>query len=484
MIGKEVFCNSLQNNFPFTPTLQQSSLFEELAEFICAENDAIFVLKGYAGTGKTTIVGTLVKSLRKIGMHAVLLAPTGRASNVMQSYSGHSATTIHKRIYRQKSITDPTCFVLGNNESKNTLFIVDEASMIYVSGSSGAEFGSGSLLDDLMEYVYNGQGCRLMLIGDSAQLPPVGQTESPALNAAFLEKDMFRKVMQFTLTQVMRQEQQSGILYNATNIREIITGFSNEDVNIPSFKYKLKGFNDISVVSSADLIETISSSYSRYGIDQTVVICRSNKRAWIYNNGIRNSILGREEKLSAGDLLMVAKNNYYWTESIGPDADVPCNFIANGELVRVRKVRGETELYGFRFAKITIEIPYYDNYEMDVNILLETLSSPSPSLTQERSEELFRNVMEDYSGIKRKAERYKKIRENKYFNALQVKYGYAITCHKAQGGQWNSVFIDQGYLAPDATPDMDYYRWLYTALTRATGQVYLVNCPADSIDPE
>lgn len=485
MIGKDSFCQLLRDNFPYEPTIQQSGLFDSLASFMCCGPDVadkIFVLKGYAGTGKTTIVGTLVKSLRKCGVHTVLLAPTGRAAHVMASYSGYPAVTIHKRIYRQKSITNPSCFVLAGNESSNTLFIVDEASMIYASKATDAEFGSGSLLDDLMEYVYNGKGCRLMLIGDSAQLPPVGEKESPALDIKMLSKDMFKQVEQYSLTQVMRQMENSGILRNATKLREFIAEYGPEQQILPVFRYKLKGVSDIRVITSAELIEKISDSYSRNGIEQTMIICRSNKRAGIYNEGIRNTVLGREEELSSGDWLMIVRNNYYWVEKLG--ADAPCNFIANGDIVRVRRMRGDMEMYGFRFAKVTIEIPDYDNFEMDVNILLETLHSPSPSLTAERSQELFQNVMTDYADLKSKTRRYQRLRENPYFNALQVKYGYAITCHKAQGGQWNSVFIDQGYLAPDATPDIDYYRWLYTALTRATGQVYLVNCPADSIDPE
>lgn len=485
MIGKETFCQLLRNNFPYEPTVQQSVLFDRIADFMCNNanaQDKIFLLKGYAGTGKTTIVGALVKSLRKCGIHTVLMAPTGRASHVMAAYSGSHAVTIHKRIYRQKSITNPSCFVLAGNESENTLFIVDESSMIYASKSTDTEFGSGSLLDDLMEYVFNGKGCRLMLIGDNAQLPPVGEQESPALDAKRLSKDMFKQVDEYTLTQVMRQMESSGILRNATELREFIAEYEHGNKLLPTFRYKLKGVSDIAVINSSVLIEKIADSYSRNGIEDTMIICRSNKRANIYNEGIRNTILGREEELSCGDWLMIVKNNYYWIEKLGTDA--PCNFIANGDIVRVRRMRGEFEMYGFRFAKVTIELPDYDDFEMDVNILLETLHSPSPSLTADRNQELFQNVMEDYADLKSKAKRYQRLRENPYFNAFQVKYGYAITCHKAQGGQWKTIFIDQGYLAPGTAPDVDYYRWLYTALTRATGQVYLVNCPADSIDPE
>ena len=445
-----------------------------ISEFIISGDDKkIFLLCGYAGTGKTTLISALVRTMEQLGRKSVLLAPTGRAAKVFSSYSGKSAYTIHKKIYRQKSILDAAQFTLMENRAVNTLFIVDEASMI--SNAGGSNFGSGALLDDLIEFVYSGNGCSLLLLGDTAQLPPVGEELSPALSCEYLSS-MFLNVTAMELTQVMRQLDGSGVLYNATKLREVIcngeTGF------LP--KVRLRGFADICRVSGEELIEAIESSYNDAGINETIVLCRSNKRANVYNEGIRRRILYREDELSRGDVLMVVKNNYYWIERLVREQHQaqPLSFIANGDIAVVRRVRRTRELYGFRFADVLLSFPDYDDFEMETTVLLDTLHSESPSLTREESNRLFEAVMEDYADISQKKERYKRLREDPHFNALQIKYAYAVTCHKAQGGQWSAIYLDQGYLPPD-TSATDYYRWLYTAFTRATEQVYLVNWPTE-----
>lgn len=443
----------------------------------------LFLLRGYAGTGKTTLVGALVKTLVALKQPVVLMAPTGRAAKVFSAYAECPAYTIHKRIYRQKSLTDDTSFSLNVNLSKHTLFIVDEASMVSNDGLSSTTFGTGRLLDDLIQYVYSGEGCRLMLLGDTAQLPPVGEEESPALSSSLLASYGLH-VYEKTLTQVMRQLSESGILYCATKIREELTSATEEyspDVTrlATSFLGDTKvTFPDVSHVRGDELIESIESAYSRWGADDCMIICRSNKRANIYNLGVRNRILYREEELVTGDRIMVVKNNYYWIDRIVREEKQaqPLSFIANGDIAVVRRVRRTREMYGFRYADVLLRFPDYDDYEMEATVLLDTLHSESPSLTREESERLFENVMEDYAHISQKKERYKQLREDPHYNALQIKYAYAVTCHKAQGGQWSAIYLDQGYLPPD-TSAIDYYRWLYTAFTRATEQVYLVNWP-------
>lgn len=449
----------------------------------------LFLLRGYAGTGKTTLVGALVKTLTELKQSVVLMAPTGRAAKVFSAYAGHPAYTIHKRIYRQKSITDDSSFSLNVNLAKHTLFIVDEASMISNDGLSSSTFGSGRLLDDLIQYVYSGEGCRLMFMGDTAQLPPVGEEESPALCASLLASYGLQ-VYEFTLTQVMRQLTESGILYNATMIRCKLLEEQGLLAADASLAIDHSSFPDVSHVSGSDLIESLESSYSRWGTDECMVICRSNKRANIYNQGIRSRILYREDELTSGDRIMIAKNNYYWVEREqealikatkseniqGPLPTLPLSFIANGDIAVVRRIRRTRELYGFRFADVLLTFPDYDDYEIETTILLDTLHSESPALTREESERLFEAVMEDYSHISQKKERYKQLRMDPHFNALQVKYAYAVTCHKAQGGQWSCIYLDQGYLPPDMSTS-DYYRWLYTAFTRAKEQLYLVNWP-------
>lgn len=482
----------IRENFGFAPTDEQSEAISLMGEFLMSRRGMeLFLLRGYAGTGKTTLVGALVKTLTQLRQPVVLMAPTGRAAKVFSNYSGCPAYTIHKRIYRQKSITDDSSFSLNVNLSKHTLFIVDEASMIANDGLSSSVFGTGRLLDDLIQYVYSGEGCRLMLMGDTAQLPPVGEEESPALSTSLLASYGLR-VFETTLTQVMRQLSESGILYNATKIRQHLhtlqsTSFGGVLTQSPlalPVRVGASGlsvsFPDVCRITGNELIDSLESSYSRWGADDCMIICRSNKRANIYNQGIRNRILYREEELTSGDRLMIVKNNYHWIERIAREErqPQPLSFIANGDIAVVRRVRRTRELYGFRFADVLLRFPDYDDYELEATVLLDTLHSESPALTRDESNRLFEAVMDDYAHISQKKERYQQLRLDPHFNALQVKYAYAVTCHKAQGGQWSCIYLDQGYLPPDLTA-IDYYRWLYTAFTRATEQIYLVNWPEE-----
>lgn len=461
----------IKEKFPFEPTEEQEISIKMLSQFIVSSGSRdVFVLRGYAGTGKTTLVGALVKALESVHVRSLLMAPTGRAAKVFSSYSGAPAYTIHKRIYRQKSILNSLVFTLSENLYKNTLFIVDEASMIADAGSSG--FGSGRLLDDLIQFVYSGEGCHLLLLGDTAQLPPVGESESPALSSSRLASYGLQ-VVEAQLTQVMRQLQESGILFNATCLRQNIMEGASGKVPVIAFK----GFSDIVQLPGNELMERLSGCYDSDGVEDTIVVCRSNKRTLIYNNGIRGRILYREEELNAGDYLMVVKNNYYWTSHLPPEerpAGETVDFIANGDVAVVRRVVRYHQLYGFRFARVELSFPDYNDLEMETLIVMDTLQSESPALTREESERLFQAVLADYADIRSKREQMKRLRENPYFNALQVKYAYAVTCHKAQGGQWKNVFVDQGYVPADSLSS-DYYRWLYTAFTRASRNLYLVN---------
>lgn len=462
----------IKENFPYHPTPEQENAVKSLSEFIVSpHSETVFLLRGYAGTGKTSLVGALVRTLDKLEQKSILLAPTGRAAKVFSAYAQHPAFTIHKKIYRQQSFSNElNNFSVNDNLTTHTLYIVDEASMISNEGLSGSVFGTGRLLDDLVQFVYSGQGCRLLLMGDTAQLPPVGEEQSPALFADAL-RGYGMEVMEVDLTQVVRQAQQSGILWNATRLRQLIT----EDACNALPKIKVTGFADIQVMPGTELIDTLTTCYDRDGMDETTVICRSNKRANIYNNGIRAQILWREDELNTGDLLMVAKNNYFWTEG-----QKEMEFIANGETAVVRRVRRTSDIYGFRFAEVTLVFPDYDDFELDVNLLLDTLHSDTPALSKADNDRLFYAVLEDYADITIKRERMKKMKADPYYNALQVKYAYAVTCHKAQGGQWKNVFLDQGYMTDEyLTPD--YFRWLYTAFTRATGTLYLVNYPEKQI---
>ena len=431
------------------------------------------ILRGSAGTGKTTLAGAIVRAMVALKQKLVLLAPTGRAAKVFSQNAGHAAYTIHRRIYRQKSAGDLSAFSLNDNLNRDTLFIIDEASMIANQGYGDSAFGSGCLLDDLMQFVYQNcdSNCRMLLIGDKAQLPPVGEDESPALLADVLQ-GYGMHVYECDLNQVLRQGEESGVLWNATRIRQMIT--HDEMTQLP--KIRFAGFSDIQMVPGGELIDALSSSYYRGGVDQTIVVTRSNKRANIYNQGIRNMVLDREEELCGGDQLMIVKNNYFWTEG---SKDIP--FLANGDIAVVRRVRNVHELYGFRFAEVTMQFPDYDDYELTATVCLDTLTTEAPALTREQQEQLFNAVMEDYADIPTKPERVKKMKSDRYYNALQIKFAYAVTCHKAQGGQWAHVYLDQGYMTDDMlTPD--YIHWLYTAFTRTTEKLFLVNWPPNQVD--
>jgi len=452
-------------NIDYNPTKSQKDLIKSFAKFILDhKTNNLFLLKGYAGTGKTTSVKALINTLREVRMKSVLLAPTGRAAKVLSSYTNHPAYTIHKKIYRQKSSRDGMGeFVLDRNLHTNTFFIVDEASMISNDSGNMSFFGSGRLLDDLIKYIYEAKNCKLILIGDTAQLPPVKMNLSPALDKVQLE-GYGLNVYQSFLSDVLRQTEESGILFNATEIRRKI------DQSVTHFpKIETKDFQDIELISGADVVEKISDTYDQHGIESTVIVTRSNKRANQFNQGIRNQILWREEELTQGDYLMIVKNNYFWIEE-----DEEMDFIANGDIAEVVDIKGRDELYGCRYADVTLRFVDYDNVEIDVKILLDTLYSNSASLTREENKELFFKVMEDYPEVKTKKQRYLKVRENPYFNALQVKFAYAVTCHKAQGGQWKTVFLDHGYLNEEMV-DTEFFRWLYTAFTRPIQKLYLIN---------
>ena len=513
MIIEELKYQILQQ-FGFPPTPEQAHALDVFARFMTDRNQhAVMILRGSAGTGKTSLSGAIVRTLKAIRQKVLLLAPTGRAAKVFSLGSGSPAYTIHRRIYREKTFAGADGqFNLNDNLYADTLFMVDEASMIANLGLGGTTFGSGCLLDDLVQFVYQGHNDRLMLIGDKAQLPPVGEEESPALNAAMLE-GYGLTVYECDLNEVLRQSQQSGILYNATVIRQMIT---HDDITrLP--KIRFSGFTDIREMPGAELIEALGDSYHHVGLDDSIVVTRSNKRANIFNNGIRNMVLDREEELESGDMIMIVKNNYYWTEEERKKAksekceveseaangnhkvqsskfkvqssnhkvqsskfkvqsnEIP-PFLANGDRARVLKVSRRIDLYGFRFATLLLQFPDYDNYELEATVLLDTLQSEAAALTHEQQEQLFRQIEQDYQDVPLKADRMKAIRNDPYYNALQVKYAYAVTCHKAQGGQWAHVYVDQGYMTDDMlTPD--YIHWLYTAFTRATEQLYLVNWP-------
>ena len=465
----------VRQTFGFTPTAEQEYALDVFARFMTDSDDqVVMIMRGSAGTGKTTLAGAIVRAMAALKQKMILLAPTGRAAKVFSLNAGHVAYTIHRRIYRQKSAGDLSSFNLNDNLNRDTLFIIDEASMIANQGYGDSAFGSGCLLDDLMTFVYQsgrGSNCRMLLIGDKAQLPPVGEDESPALMADVLRCYGMR-VYECDLNQVLRQGEESGILWNATQIRQMIT--HDEMTQLP--KIRFAGFADIQMVPGGELIDALSTSYYRVGTDETIVITRSNKRANIYNQGIRNQVLDREDELCRGDQLMIVKNNYFWTEG---SKEIP--FIANGDIAVVQRVRHVHELYGFRFAEVTMQLPDYDDFELTATVCLDTLTSEAPALTHEQQEQLYNAVMEDYADIPQKTERIKKMKTDGYYNALQVKFAYAVTCHKAQGGQWAHVYLDQGYMTDDMlTPD--YIHWLYTAFTRATEQLYLVNWPQLQVD--
>ena len=458
------FALEVMSHLPYSPNEDQLVFIVAMGRFVLStEERAVMVLNGYAGTGKTSLTGAIVKTLARRHHPSVLLAPTGRAAHIFTDYSGHAAYTIHRKIYRQQNYGSDS-FSLAENKHTGTLFIVDEASMIANGAADGgAVFGTGRLLDDLITYVYSGAGCRLLLLGDAAQLPPVGQATSPALQVPLLQ-GYGLTVYQVFLRQVARQAQESGILHNATLLRQ-----SMEQEILTRPQLDLAHWPDIETVTSEWLMETLSDCYDRDGMDQTIVVTRSNKRATLFNTGIRNRILYREDLLTSGDMLLVAKNNYHWAEDYEQ-----MDFIANGDVCRVTRVWGDVEWrYGLRFANVTVEFPDHDHLEMDVKIVLDALLSDSPALSREQSEQLFDGVMAELPGDKRA--RYKALKQHPYFNALQVKFAYAVTCHKAQGGQWSNVLIDMGAIMPEAMVTLDFHRWLYTALTRATRHVYLIN---------
>jgi tRNA A37 threonylcarbamoyladenosine biosynthesis protein TsaE len=464
--------------FGHVPTSEQEHCIDVFTQFMVDRDPhCVMVLRGSAGTGKTTLAGAIVRALLTLKQKLVLMAPTGRAAKVFSLYARQSAFTIHRRIYRQRTAGDLSGFNLNDNLHSDTLFIVDEASMI-ASEPQGDTFGSGSLLDDLISYVYGGQRCRLLLIGDTAQLPPVGEEESPALISGML-RSFGLKVHECDLNEVLRQSRESGILWNATMVRQMIT--HDDMTQLP--KMHIQGFADISVVPGDELIESLASSYSRVGVDETIVVTRSNKRANIYNEGIRRTVLDRDDELCRGDQLMIVKNKYLTALPQKEKPTVSLDFLANGDRCVVQRVRRVHELYGFRFAEVTIQMPDYDDYELTTTALLDTLTSEAPALTREQQEQLYNNVLEDYADIAPKSERIKQLKSDAHYNALQIKFGYAVTCHKAQGGQWAHVYIDQGYMTDDMlTPD--YIHWLYTALTRATERVFLVNWPKTQVSAE
>lgn len=518
------FIDEVVREFGFTPTHDQLNALETFACFLAdREQNCVMVMRGSAGTGKTSLAGAMVRTFTRLGQKLLLMAPTGRAAKVFAMNSGHTAFTIHRKIYREKSYSGiGGQFNLNDNMHKNTLFMIDEASMIGRGGGMTSDFGTGDLLSDLVQFVYNGHNCRMLLVGDCAQLPPVGEEEAPALHAEVLEA-MGLKVYECDLREVLRQSQDSGILVNATYIRSLTPGpsprrgeiqlesdsglidsnmgesrlnssfsprrgeiqlqsdsgldfseFSGDDllkVGLPRIRFK--GFADIVMVPGDELVERISSSYADVGMDETMVVTRSNKRANVYNQGIRATVLDREDELCTGDMLMVVKNKYL-DKPQGDHGQLA--FIANGDRVKVQRVRNIRELFGFRFADVWLQFPDYDDFEMQQTVVLDTLTTEAPALTHEQQEQLYEAVMEDYADIPLKRDRMAKLKQDEYFNALQIKYAYAVTCHKAQGGQWAHVYIDQGYMTDDMlTPD--YIHWLYTAFTRATEKLFLVNWP-------
>jgi ATP-dependent exoDNAse (exonuclease V) alpha subunit len=475
MISDE-FKYRIREAMGMVPTAEQEHAIDVFSLFMTDRDDhVVMILRGSAGTGKTTLAGAIVRAMNVLKQKMILLAPTGRAAKVFALNAGHPAYTIHRRIYRQKSAGDISAFNLNFNNNRDTLFMIDEASMIANQGYGESAFGSGCLLDDLMQFVYSGQNCRMVLVGDKAQLPPVGEDESPALMSDVL-RAYGMKVYECDLNQVLRQSEDSGILWNATRIRTLI-----DDWILP--KIRFQGFADIVRVPGDELIESLATSYSRVGMDETMVITRSNKRANIYNQGIRNTVLDREDELCRGDQLMIVKNNYYWVkgDTTNTQSPTPITFIANGDIAVVQRVRNVHELFGFRFADVTMTLPDYDNYELTATVILDSLTTESPALSREQQEQLYNAVMEDYADIPLKADRIKQLKKDKYFNALQIKFAYAVTCHKAQGGQWAHVYIDQGYMTDDMlTPD--YIHWLYTAFTRATEKLFLVNWPTTQIE--
>ena len=465
MLSRSELYGKLVQSFGFEPTDGQAIVMYHLSAFLLSQKEnPTYILRGYAGTGKTTLVKTLVRTLPSLGMKYVLMAPTGRAAKVLSSYTGKDASTIHRRIYQAKTFPDGSIHITrAENKYKNALFIVDEASMI----GEMKDFGESSLLDDLLSYVFSGENCRLLLIGDTAQLPPVGSVKSPALDCEYLKSEFPITAATFELTEVKRQALESGILYNATDIRQLL-GQNLYEYELPLFH--LQGFNDIQKIEPETFEEILHNVFSNTSDNEAVIICKSNKRANMFNQAIRGRILNIEGEIATGDKLMVVKNNYYWTE--GNDT---MSFIANGDMAEIRKIKHFDEMYGFSFADVELSFTDYpDAPNVEAKILLDTLNSNSPSLTEEENKKLYSAIEEDYMDIPNRRERYKEMKKNPWFNALQVKFAYALTCHKTQGGQWTSIFIDSS-LNQKETLEVEDLRWLYTALTRAQERVYFVN---------
>ena len=472
------FISLIKKDLNYQPTPEQEHVLTVFSQFLADRNPhSVMVLRGSAGTGKTTLAAAMVSTLHRLGQKLTLMAPTGRAAKVFSLHSNLPAYTIHRRIYREKNYTGiGGIFNLNDNRYRRMLFVVDEASMIGSRPAAGdITFGTASLLDDLIQYVYSGDGCRLLLIGDNAQLPPVGETEAPALNTVVLE-GYGLKVWECSLASVLRQSQFSGILYNATQIRALI-----DEPVLP--RIRLWSFTDVQRIPGDELIESLATSYSEAGIDDTIVLTRSNKRANVYNQGIRASVLDREEALCTGDMVMMVKNNYFYTLSTQQDGKDGGAFLANGDRAKILRVRHFRSFYGFQFADICLQFPDYDKAEIEATVIMDTLTSEAPALTRGQNEQLWQNVMDDYQDLSLKTDRLKAMKADRYYNALQIKFAYAVTCHKAQGGQWQHVYIDQGYMTDDMlTPE--YMHWLYTAFTRATRKVFLVNWPEKQIEPE
>ena len=465
------FYNLAKNHFSFKLTTKQDLTLYKLSEFILNEDDnSLFILKGYAGTGKTTILSSIINNLWKIKKSGVLMAPTGRAAKVLSNYTNTEANTIHKKIYfPKKNSSGNIDFVLQTNKSKNTIFIVDEASMISSTSQNKKLFDTTSLLSDLIQFVYSGYKCKIIFIGDTAQLPPVNSKLSPSLDPDYLEENYNKNVLSIELDEVVRQEVLSGILNNATTLRESLI-----DEDFEEFKFNLSGFNDIiRLQDGEDIINSLTDSYNIFGKEETALIVRSNKRANLYNQQIRNRILFNENELSVGDNLMVVKNNYYWLKSTSE-----AGFIANGDIIKILEISRIVDLYDFRFAEVTVQMIDYPKMKpFDTVLMLDTINLETPSLNYEKANHLYNEVMKDYVSEKVKYKRFLKVKNNKYFNALQVKFSYAITCHKSQGGQWTSVFVEQPYL-PNGI-DKDFIRWLYTGLTRAKEKLYLIGFKDD-----
>ncbi|MDD7251201.1 MAG: AAA family ATPase [Prevotellaceae bacterium] len=488
----DAFLQCLQQQFPFQLTAKQTEAARRLCLFLYSSDpQSMFILRGYAGTGKTTLVSSIVRVLHQLKLETVLLAPTGRAAKVFSLNAGYPAYTIHKEIYRQHSLTsEQTHFDLDHNKHKAALFVVDESSMISAIDDGQSVFGTGSLLADLLQYVYSVPGCRILFVGDNAQLPPVGSNISPALSVDFFTQLGYH-VSGFQLTEVMRQTAQSGILHNATALRHRI--HDNKEFGLPVIK--TRGYKDIVCLHGQDILDTLEECYEGYGQDQTIVLTRSNKQANAYNKGIRQIFFDRDDTLTLGDMVMVVRNNYYWTERLRlriakqqkQDKPTlvppPMDFIANGDIAQVISVGDEYEFYDLHFADVRLRFPDYDNFELNARVILDVLQSDTPALPTELDNKLYLGVSADYAQERNKRERMKRIREDANYNALQLKFAYAVTCHKAQGGQWRNVFVDQGWLPPEAI-DRSYYRWLYTAMTRATDKLYLVNWPEKQIEGE